>query len=486
MFSITPDRHSIHRDEDSTVSEETETKRGARWNRWIFEELVVHAWTANLQFVSDLALRKECTESFSGWNVWPLGGKEQATLGVGLLEAVFERIVTHGQKLLPTIGGSLAHRSEVIFASQLDESLEVALREAGVVVMYPPSDRREQLSRVSRLRDISPKEIRLALTALQLAVKPVDSDGLEAISDSSRSVLLDYVLSDGQYEDIGECEARLLPMLDGTFRPFSPVHPRIRFAQSEEQLKLFERCQAFMIDNSKLSSAALHQFTTRLHLLEQYTCLSPWDMPGARWYCCTWIFDGKTSRDHEQFIPEVGEVVIAEWVDRVWTWAISHNRTEAKSAFEHLWLLPLAGNRYRALPPDIPILDVSGDGQVATLFREILASSPTAVSKYPLYTVDKRISRTNTEFFREAEFIRHSEKIENIVTWLDSFPDFLDVASFAQRTLLVRILGELAVKRISQDTKARIRQLLSGLPLFHRVFDGARYAINLPDNNPVY
>jgi hypothetical protein len=45
---------------------------------------------------------------------------------LGLLEAIFTRIVARGLKLLSTIGGSLAHRSEVIFASQLDESLEVA------------------------------------------------------------------------------------------------------------------------------------------------------------------------------------------------------------------------------------------------------------------------------------------------------------------------------------------------------------------------
>jgi sacsin len=478
MFSITPDRHSIHRDEDSTVSERTETKRGARWNRWIFEELVVHAWTANLQFISDLTLQKECPESFSGWNVWPLGGKEQGTLGVGLLEAVFERIVACGLKLLPTIRGSLAHPSEVIFAPQLDDSLEAALREAGVVVMYPPSDRREQLCRVSRLRDLSPKEIRLALTVLQLAVEPVDSDGLEAISDSSRSMLLDYVLSDGLY-DIGECKARLLPMLDGTFRSFFPMLPKNRFAQSEEQLKLFEKCEAFMVDNSKLSSATLHHFTTRLDLLEQFTSLSPWDMEGARWYCCNWIFGGERSSDYGDsiYLPKGIEI---EWVDRFWTWAISHNRMEAMSAFEGLWLLPLTGNRYQALPPSIPILDVSGHGQVASLFREILASCPTAVSKYPLYTVDEMISRTNTEFFREANFIMDSEEIKCIVAWLALFPEFLDVASDAQRTRLVGILGELAVKRISKDTKAEVRSSLSRLPLFHYAFDRGYVVTKLP------
>jgi hypothetical protein len=466
MFSITPDRASIHRDEDSTVSERTETKRGARWNRWIFEELVVSAWTANLQFISDLVLRNEI--SLDRWSVWPLGGKEQGTLGVGILEAVFERIIADKLKLLPTIKGSLACVSDVLFAPQLDGSLEEALREASVVVMYPPDDRRKQLVQSSlksaQIRYISQKEVRLALSALEKDLR------LDDVSNSSRSVLLTYILSDDAYEDVGKCEACLLPMLDTSYLNFKPLPKDIalRFSQSAEELELFRECKAFMVDNSKLSAGALCHFRDQMHLLQNFTNVSRWDLEGARWYCIGWVF-----RKEILQAPSSGTICRPEiigWVDRFWTWAISHDRNTAVSALDGLWLLPLTGNRYQSLPPRDTILDVSKRGQAASLFRDILACS-TAASDYPIYTIDETMSQENADFFREVNLISDCEKPENIVKWIALFPDFLEVASYQQRTKLVGLLGALVTRRMTKAAKTCIQSLLHKLPLFHHAFD---------------
>ncbi|KAA8910606.1 hypothetical protein FN846DRAFT_775017 [Sphaerosporella brunnea] len=466
MFSITPDRASIHRDEDSTVSERTETKRGSRWNRWIFEDLVVSAWTANLQFISDLTDRNDCP--FAGWNVWPLGGKEQGSLGVGILEGVFERIVTGELRLLPTIGKSLARPSHSLFATRLATSLEEALREATVVVVFPPNDRREQLCQISRrysLRSMAPTSIREVLSALEPFPKPM--------SNSSRSALLDYILSDNDYEEIGDCCARLLPMLDGTFEAFQHRSGciEVRFARSQEELELFDQCNSWVIDNTKLSSDSLDHFKYQMALLERFTRVSRWDLEGAAFYCGSWVFPEEKKRCKGHFVNTIVRPELLEWVNRFWKWAVALDRKGAMLAFENLWLLPLTGNRLLKLPPTTITLDVSGSGQVAQLFRKILAYSSTVASDYYIYTTNETMSRTNTEFFREAKFIYDCEKLENLVLWLDSCPELLNFASHEQRTQLVDLMGILAVKHIAQETKTRLGKLLKGLPLFHPAFN---------------
>jgi hypothetical protein len=487
MFSITPDRASIHRNEDSTVSEKTETKRGSRWNRWIFEELVVSAWIANLQFISHLTDQNGC--AFAGWNVWPLGGKEQATLGVGILDEVFERVMTNGLRLLPTIGGSLAYPSEALFAPQLAVSLEEALREAAVVVVFPPNDRREWLSQLSHqysgLQLITPTEIRLGLSTLQNASHP--GEGLNAISAHSKSVLLDYILSDAAYKEIGQCEARLLPTLAGTYQAFKPLDGsiKIRFAQSQEELELFHgpNINPLVIDKSKLSPDSLYHFNNRIDLLENFSSVSRWDLKGAEIYCRSSVFQDDLHR--EVPMATIVRPGILGWVNRLWSWAVALDRKGAISAFEDLWLLPLGGNRYSKLPPKSIILDVSGHGPIAQIFRQILASYPTEALQYHIYTTNDTMSQENTEFFREAKFIYDCEELHNIVSWLVSWPGFLDVASYEQRTQLIDLMGDLAVKRITNDTRARLKAFLKWLPLFHPAFnrEQERYVTNILGEN---
>jgi len=471
MFSITPDRASIHKDEDSTVSENTETKRGARWNKWIFQELVVHAWIGNLQYIHDLTLKKQCT--YSGWSLWPVGSQNQgehSIHGSAVLGLVFEKIVLEKRMLLPAISDSTAYASEVLFAGTLEEPLKNALRDAGVAVICPPTDRTAEVYRTLTpamgINCVSPRTVRAALTAL---------DGsLQSIGASSRSVLLDYILTDRDYGDLERCTAPLIPLVDGSYGSFQRSSIEYRLNTGMEP-KLFADCKAFSIDNSKLSNDTYRLFVNSIDYFQTFTNVWPWDIPGARWYLITYIFSTGSSKE-EYPNDVVTRPGLTGWIDQFWKWAILKDRENIVSAVEDLWLVPLSGGRFRKLSQSRPALDISGRREVAQLFKEI-TSSPTATTNYPIYS--GTLSQEVSDFFHHAGLIADCGRFEKLVTWLGNYPSFLETATKEQRSQLVFQLGRMSTaaryQTMSSIQKTRIQpmvQMLRNLPLYHEAFIG--------------
>lgn len=471
MFSITPDRASIHKDEDSTASENSETKRGARWNRWVFQELVVRAWIGNLQHIQELTLKEQCP--YSGWSLWPVGSEnheEHRTHGSEILGLVFEKIVAEGRKLLPTINDSTACASEVLFAEKLEESLKNALRNAGVVIILPPMDRKTEISRklapAMGINHVSPHSVRAALTAL-------DGSGMQTLDASSRSVLLDYILSDLDYEDIGRCTAPLIPLADGLYGSFQ-ISPSKYRLNSRTESGLFTEYKAFTIDDSKLSDGAHHHFVTAMDAFQKFTNIAPWDIPGAHRYLNTYVFSSEGSMK-----GKLNDIItrpdLMEWIGHFWEWAVLKEQDGVVSAMKDFWLIPLFGGRLRKLSHSQPALDISSWSQIAQLFREIIFSPRTAFVDYPIYSgsLSQKVSR----FFRGSKLIVQCENFEELVTWLGQNPSFLNTASHKQRSQLVLQLGGMSAaakyQNMSSSEKTRILpvvQILSELPLYHEAF----------------
>jgi len=466
MFSITPDRQSIHSANDSTISESAEAKKGALWNRWIFQELVVHAWVTNLQFINDLSVKTD--SGMTKWLHWPTGKQEHSETsipGTEILGAVFKKIVAQKRELLPTICDTTARGSDAIFASELDKSLRNALRNARVEVICPPNDRLYELAQIPPLnigvRHISPGVIRFRLTALSKSL------GLDSLDSASRSVLLDYILSDNSYQSIGKCQAPLLPILDGTYRSFSFMGARYRFSQKDETL-IFEDCKAYLIDTTKLSQKALHIFTTGIQSLQKYTSISPWSLSGASWYCQLFVFKDEISRrvsDDTIYRPDIS----VEWIDRFWNWAIAKDRQEVVTSLAGLWLLPLAGQRYHKIGSASKALGVFGPGHVAEVLRGILETSAEASRRYPVFIGHEK-SPATVDFFRGMGIVMDCSSFEELVKWLTLFPGFLSELGNDERAGVVNCLGTLAGQRLPQPVRKRVTPLLRKLPLFRDAF----------------
>ncbi|KAF8534251.1 hypothetical protein BDD12DRAFT_943100 [Trichophaea hybrida] len=466
MFSITPDRQSIHSASDSTISESAEAKKGALWNKWIFQELVVHAWVANLQFINDLAVKTD--SGMSKWLHWPAGKQEHGETGIPgteILGVVFKNIVAQKRGLLPTICDTMARGSDAIFASELEESLRNALRKTHIEVICPPNDRLYELARIPPqnvgVRHISPAVIRSELTVLSKDL------GLGSLDVASRSVLLDYILSDNTFQSIGKCQAPLLPIMDGTYRSFTCSGVRYRFSQKDE-IQIFEDCKAYLIDRSKLSDQALHIFATGIKDLEKYTSISPWSLSGASWYCKEYVFKDEISRkvsDDTIYRPDLS----VEWMDRFWSWAILKHRQQVVTGLTGLWLLPLAGQRYYKIGSASKALGVFGSSRAAEVLRGILETSPEASRRYPVFT-GHEMSLSTANSFQGMGIIMNCGSFEELVKWLALFPGFLSALGNEERTGIVNCLGNLAGQGLPLSVKKRVAPLLRKLPLFRDAF----------------
>ncbi|KAF8247792.1 hypothetical protein K440DRAFT_550295 [Wilcoxina mikolae CBS 423.85] len=475
MFSVRPDRATIHSGDDNAISEATESSKGARWNKWLFQKCVVDAWISNLQFIQEITDAGAC--SFQGWTRWPAGFQpfgKRANLGTGTLGAVFTRVVKEDLRLLPTISDTSVRGSEVLFATELDESLEDALREAGVVVTYPPSDRMHEISQLSLdglgISCVSPGSVRTALTKL--------SGSLNDLSPISRSVLLDYILSDKSYVDVAKCQASLLPMMDGSYQNFQVSSIRYRFSRGIES-SLFSECKAFSIDSSKLSPTALYHFNNRMEAVRAFTNVCGWDTDGAVWYCREYLFKRNTTL--EDTIPRPD---LVEWVNQFWSWVVSKaqpNPSALISAVAYLWLVPLTGDRYRKVGVSSPpALDISGTGNVAQIFRAVLKSSPLTEKTYPLYS-GSGISPETTAFFRSRSVISDCENLQALIFWLSSVPNFLETFHDEQRDQLLSHIGYLAGRPMVKKDRDFLQVAMRKLPLFREAFSTSpsRQWINL-------
>jgi hypothetical protein len=285
--------------------------------------------------------------------------------------------------------------------------------------------------------------------------------------------LLDYILTDSDYEDIGRCTAPLIPLADGSYGSFqiSPMKYRLN-ARTESGL--FTEGKAFTIDDSKLSEGAHHHFVNAMDAFQKFTNISPWDIPGARRYLIAYVFSSESSTEG-QLNDIITRPDLMQWIGRFWEWAVRKEQDGVVSAMKDLWLIPLSGGRLRKLSQRQPALDISSRSEIAQLFNEIISSSRTASTDYPIYSGS--LSQNASRFFRDWNLIVQCESFEELITWLGENPSFLNAASHKQRSQLVLQLGGMSAaakyQNMSLSEKNRILpivRILSELPLYHEAF----------------
>lgn len=428
------------------------------------------AWVNNLQFIQELAAGGPC--DMLGWIHWPSGFQEygeQRHLGTGTLGAVFTRVVSDKRRLLPAICGTAVASSEALFAGQLDDSLRDALRDAGIVVVQPPSDKLYELTQLPiqglGMSYVSPKTIRDTLTTL--------SSNLEMLSTDARSTLLDYILSDGDYDDIGKCKAQLLPMMDGTYRNFGREEIIYRFSRGNES-SLFTDMPSYVIDCSKLSQSTVSRFTQDMDLIRRSSNVDYWDICGARLNC-------KLMFSRKMADPEADTIVLPDftlWLNQFWSWVISIDKQNPQelAMLDELWLVPLTECRYGKLKSRL-YLRISGPGPTASLFRSIIHSHPI---KGSLFYSNSGISPKVTDFLDANNVVMDCGRVRPLLNWLRLVPDFLDAIGDSHRIELIECIGDLA-KPCGND----VLQLVRLLTLFRQAF-GSRQWIRLDDGNVRY
>lgn len=370
-----------------------------------------------------------------------------------ILGVVFKRVVGRDLGLLPTICDTVGKRTDVLFALDIPEALASALKHTGVPVVVPPEDKRYELEKLRPytigLKPLEPSSARICLSQLK------DSPSFRTLVLESRTTLLYYVLSDGDFRDIGSCTAPLVPLVDGTYASFDCSVPHVRsvfLARSDDEARLFGKYKK-LVDTSRIP-----QKTTKLMRknilngkLQKFTKISTWEKDDVARYCEKYIFNGLGVGGSD--IIRKDDFV--DFVGQLWKWISCHCKPleVASSSLRDLFLLPLIDGEYRRLGSAIPVLDVSGNRGIGAFLRNTAASHSRSGRRFHLFTGIGFPSHVG-DSLRRCRFVNDYEDIEPLMAWLlANRESFVHQLSKSERILLLQHLN--ALSRNNLDTSQR-------------------------------
>lgn len=468
MFSITPDRNTIHSGGDWTIGEDSEAKWGTKWNQWLLHECLPNTWIQNLEFVRTLNERKEY--EFSGWNFWPAGNERASgELWMGVLGEVFKRVAGRNLELLPTVRNTVGRRTDIIFALEIPTNLASALQHAGVPVVIPPESRRYEIESLRPytigLRPLEPNTARACLSKLK------DSSDFKALTLDSRVILLQYILSDEDFRDIGSCTAPLVPLVDSMYASFDFLVPHVRsvfLARDDDEARLFGKYKK-MIDTSRIPPK-----TTKLMRkyifngrLQRFTKISAWEIDDVARYCGKYVFNKSGAQDSDIICIQGDDFV--GFVNQLWKWISRYCKLSeiASSSLKGLFLLPLVDGEYRRLNSAIPVLDVSANrGIGAFLQSTAISHSRNHGRRFHLFTGIGFPPHVG-DSLRKCGFVKDYEDIVPLMGWLVANSEsFVDQLSKGEKILLLQHLNALSRSNLDSNRRRSMSEAIAVLSLF--------------------
>lgn len=451
MFSITTDRASLHLGGDWRTNQDSDAKLGAKWNEWLFSECVPQTWVQNLEFLQEQRL--------GGWDFWPVGSEEPWTeRGTRVLGDVFERVVRNNLKLLPTVCGTTGAGKEVLFTIVDLDRYESAFREAKVAVVVPPQTSRFELAR------LNPQNLLPVLSPGTLRTHLALKRNLGSLSQASRMLLLHYVISDEKFEDIGLCQAPLVPIADGSYHSFSVgVGDRagpVFLPRGDDEVRLFAR-HTRVVNVAMLLLETAEILQRKNEDLNTHTGISNWTLDAAAKYCEQHIFTSSKTDIITRKGPDQ-----SEFVDQLWQWIRQRGASSdsiSSSALGNMWLLPLADGEYRKLASTVPILDVSRNRGIGAFIWDI-------AKKYrircTLFTGEDVLPET-ARYLRHCGFLGDYEDDEALMRWfMANSVTFVDQLNDEEKGTLLRHLSGRAADSIGDKRVKAMKDAVASLKIF--------------------
>ncbi|CUS15651.1 unnamed protein product [Tuber aestivum] len=469
IFSITPDRSNIHSGGDTTMSSNSATRLGAQWNEWLLHECVPHAWVRNLEFMRNENLSP-------GWDFWPAGKQgESGQLWMGILGTVFKKVVEDGLELLPTVSGIVKPAKEVVFTLGIPEDLHFSLRDAEARVVLPPEDRRTEIGSLDHtigLEYLSPSAGRRHLTTIK------DSDALLNLDIKPRMVLLDYVLSDRQAKDFKNCEAPLIPLLDGTFRGLempSSQDNRVLLARDTIEEKLFCKSLKKTVKRDALSERSRETLVTHIAEIEQYTRIKAWTVEDAIQYCFSYEFSGIAEQTPVVKIDKPG---FADFVELFWKWVSMalHRQTGGPifaRALKDLWLIPLGGGMFQRIgsTSEYPVLNVSVNKGIGSFLKRTKSNLANRFGPVVMHLCTGDGFPQATQILRELGIIKDYDDRESLMKWFEAtMKVFAEKLDRTEKMELIRHLFDLS-RDCSASERSCMESTVRKLPIFQEAND---------------
>ena len=399
---------------------------------------------------------------------------------MGILGTVFKEVVEGGYELLPTLSGVVKPANKVAFTLEIPEDLRLALRDARAPVVSPPEDRRTEIRALDYkkmgLEYLSPSTARHHLTTIK------DSDALLHLDIKPRMVLLDYVLSDCQVQNFGNCEAPLIPLSNGTFRGFEmPVSQddRIFIARDTTEVDLFQKSLERTVKMSALPKKSREILVERIEEIEKHTGIKAWTVEDAAQYCSSYEFNGI---EEPTPVVKIDKPKFDNFVKLFWKWVSKTQRRGGRgstlvNALKDLWLIPLGNQMFQRIgsTSEYPVLDVSANKGIGSFLRQ--AESALAKRSMPEILVMHLYKGGGfpqaTKCLQELGIIKDYDDRVSLMKWLEiTLKAFVGRLEYGEKMELIRHLFDLS-RDCSAPERLCMEQTVRKLPIFQEANDSS-------------
>jgi hypothetical protein len=456
MFSITSDRASIH----SRAEKRLQDQRPFLWNEKLFNSLIPASWASLLDHV-----RRAQSETQDLMDHWPRPGSMVGELGGELHHRLFDIIQGCSLPVFFTEQG-LVSLAEGLFAraEEVGEGLRVALKEAGIPVVYV---QQQHLWLHDRVQDRIPTRL---LNSKTLCDSLRSNGLLENASVESKKLLLDFILSTIDMDEVDSGIEMLygIPLFrlgDEAYLALEKcLHP-VFINMGEIEDRLFRLQPERNLDVRLLSARTVG--ILRKVASHGTTPIRRHSVDSLIVYCQRKLFLSPPVR--EEVIPF--SPTLREFISDIWSWIVINIRDfELQLLMSSLWLIPLHGGYLRRCDTiSSPTLH-SLSGTISQLLVRLasLSEQPMALPLLDPELLSLPSQRFLIDHGETCNWLalRSCENLVDLLSWLVAGKEVVRGAADEDKRLL---LTAIAKQFVVMGASTLAGNLLKQLPLLEHV-----------------
>ncbi|QSZ28753.1 hypothetical protein DSL72_003258 [Monilinia vaccinii-corymbosi] len=422
MFSISPDRARLYKAQDSSSQDEVP----AKWNEWLFNESIPHAWA---KLLCDLASLFPVTSS---WEHWPHRVNATNCFSKDVLAKVLSLIQRCNLPLFHTHMGYVTAADGLLATGSESEELQQALFAAKIPVIFVPDPLKSELNDMFENSKLEPKTLCQFLDHKNQWVVTWNGD--------TRQAILEYILFILVSSDYGKT-LELLPFEDGQRRSLNAHTAFVH--RNDFEAELFRRDTEHNLDISRFSLTAAEALKDSLLKSQDHKHICYRSAKDLKSYALTyefWQFDQKS----DMVVLNLDQVA---FVTKVWSWISSPKLDIFNEHFGTLWLLPVTNGRYRKVKPVECWALFPPFGRIGDIVRKLGEPDDFTLNEPVLLTSTVGLEQASLSLLKTIKAgatlqIHNGEKVHSLLAWLGHSNVTIENASDEDKTDIIEYIAK--------------------------------------------
>ena len=315
------------------------------------------------------------------------------------------------------------------------------------------------------LQNIWPDRRMLTPAALSVFLVEV-RDEIHILNDSTKSALLDYLLSRPLDDDFDHLIGLpLIPTCDGGWNSLEYLSS-LKLPIDDLELVLFGKgCQnTRTVDTTRLSTRAF----AKLKVLQSHGMhgLQSWGIEAVYDFCMGSYFTEVADERSSIYVSGL-DPFFPDFVESLWRWILLKSTSNDINTLTGLWIIPLVDNHYHKIAVGISSrvhipLEPSG------AFGGFVLSNKSYFSPFPI--IDEQFNPDASSLLKSNMMVTDPTNLGQILQWIYCAGESIPKLSPDLKDLLCCHLAEIAACSIYEEAEARIyTQLIREFELWKEV-----------------